>query len=413
MTPLSLVLSLGVLLMLAIRWGCQTLPAEHWQILASVPRAKDGDGTWRGTNLTYYGLLLACATLFSTGLFLWLLASVGIATSTALLILGSVMAIGVPAAKLVALIVERRRHTFTVGGASFVGFLAAPGIVYAATSLTGTPHPERALGPTLAALAVAFLFGEGLGRLGCISFGCCYGRRVDALTPRWRRVFEPRFHFAFHGATKKACYDSGLEGVKVVPVQALTSTCYVLAGLLGLYLFLLGHSVAAFLVATLVGQGWRVASEALRSDDRGAGKLSKYQWMGLLAMAYALALATFVPPSSGRPVRWLDGLLALWSPDVILTLQALFAIVLIVTGWSTVTGSSLSFHVKREAPAEEPGAAPAPLHRSPPAARPSVAAASAPGSPPPALGRRGAARRRRSATTAATCAAPRASTPSV
>ena len=31
----------------------------------------------------------------------------------------------------------------------------------------------------LAALAIGYILGEGLGRLACLSFGCCYGKPLD------------------------------------------------------------------------------------------------------------------------------------------------------------------------------------------------------------------------------------------
>jgi hypothetical protein len=43
------------------------------------------------------------------------------------------------------------------------------------------------LEPALAAMPVAYAYGEGLGRLACISFGCCYGKSLDQLSPRMRR----------------------------------------------------------------------------------------------------------------------------------------------------------------------------------------------------------------------------------
>lgn len=54
--------------------------------------------------------------------------------------------------------------------------------------------------PIMAAMAVAYTLGEGLGRLGCISFGCCYGKAIDTCHPLVRRIFS-KTPFIFKGAT--------------------------------------------------------------------------------------------------------------------------------------------------------------------------------------------------------------------
>jgi len=36
-------------------------------------------------------------------------------------------------------------------------------------------------------------------------------------------------HFTFHGKTKKIAYASQMEGIKVVPIQAITAIVYLMA----------------------------------------------------------------------------------------------------------------------------------------------------------------------------------------
>jgi hypothetical protein len=84
--------------------------------------------------------------------------------------------------------------------------------------------------PALAAIMIAYAFGEGLGRLACISFGCCYGVALQEAHPLLRRVFD-RWHFVFFGDTKKISYASGLAGKQVVPIQAITLLLYIGIGL--------------------------------------------------------------------------------------------------------------------------------------------------------------------------------------
>ena len=58
-----------------LAWGFTVLPREQWQILASIPIARDGRGGWHGLNLTWYGVLSASANVIGTALALVLLAS--------------------------------------------------------------------------------------------------------------------------------------------------------------------------------------------------------------------------------------------------------------------------------------------------------------------------------------------------
>src|SRR5262249_5174021 len=158
--------------------------------------------------------------------------------------------------------VEGKQHTLTVAGAVFVGLVMAPLVL---TLMSPTWNVPVVAG--MASMTVAYVFGEGLGRLACISFGCCYGKplyEIDGAAYDW---FE-RFHFAFYGATKKISYASNLEGVAVVPIQALTAVLYVILGLAGTLLFLTSHFNAAFLLALAGSQIWRLYSETLRADYR-------------------------------------------------------------------------------------------------------------------------------------------------
>ena len=141
----------------------------------------------------------------------------------------------------------------------------------------------------MAALAAAYALGEGIGRLACISFGCCYGKPMDEVHPLLRRLFAGRA-FVFTGATKKIAYADGLQGREIFPVQAVTATIYCAAALIGVYLFLKGYFRAAFLVPLLATQLWRFVSEFARADYRGRGRISAYQKMALAAAAYGLAV---------------------------------------------------------------------------------------------------------------------------
>jgi len=337
-----------LLLGLYFWWGFRVLPQEKWQILAALPSAKTGEQGWRGTNLTWYGLLTANAYLVAVAVFLVLMGSVGVSTGGSLLLVLALLCCCVPASRLVALVVEKKAHTFTVGGAVFVGILVAPVFVALLNRTVGVAWsfhiPAMA---ACAAMAIAYSFGEGLGRLACISFGCCYGKPLSAC-PGWlRRLFAGRC-FIFSGSTKKIAYAGGLEDTEVIPIQAITSVLYTLCGLVATGLFLAGRFYTAFLLTIIVTQVWRSLSETLRADYRGEGNISAYQIMGIVAVVYSVTTAVLFPAETVAAPQLALGLASIWSPPQILFLQGVWLAIFLYTGLSTVTGSTLSFHVHHE-----------------------------------------------------------------
>jgi hypothetical protein len=347
------VIGLGAAFALLLVWGFTHLPREGWQFLAAVPLERGSDGQWRGLNLTYYGVFTATALLLAVMVFLFLLGAVGVSRWRALLVPVLVLAVALPAARLLAWLVERKKHTFTVGGASCAGFLAAPAAVWLVNALPWGAGPQSeplAVPLALAALCTAYCFGEGVGRLACISFGCCYGKPLAEAGPFIRRLFAA-IPFRFAGDTRKIAYASGWENTPVVPIQAVTAVVCLTLGLGGLALFLGGSFRAALLLAGAGSQLWRAVSECLRADYRGGGRISAYQVMSLATAAAIVALAVW-PAGAGDRVRAapdaLAGLALLWHPAMILLLQGLWLGYFLHTGRSTVTGSTLSFHVRRE-----------------------------------------------------------------
>src|SRR5258708_6699110 len=132
MTPELLVFSLAAALGLLFWWAFRALPAEAWQILAAVPLTKEAGGAWKGLNFTYYGFFNATANTLSVAIIWFLTASIGTPVLGTLAVIVTLLVICLPAAGLIARVVERKRHTFTVGGACFVGILVLPGVIYAA-----------------------------------------------------------------------------------------------------------------------------------------------------------------------------------------------------------------------------------------------------------------------------------------
>ncbi|NPV03811.1 MAG: prolipoprotein diacylglyceryl transferase [Syntrophaceae bacterium] len=344
MTETIFIASLAVILAVLFRWAFRALPGESWQILAAVPLRKQAGGNWSGLNLTWYGFFSACAYVLAAAVYLVLTAAVGVPRTAALALLAATLLLCAPASKLLARLIEGKSFTFTVGGASFVGILAAPFLVRGAEAVTGWPMPVF---PVIAAVAVAYAFGEGVGRLACVSFGCCYGRPLADFGPAVRDRLG-RWCFTFTGKTKKIAYESGLDGQRVVPVQALSAVINCAAGLAGAVLFLASRFEAAFLVTVAATQVWRFVSEFLRADFRGHGRISAYQKMNVAAVAYAGAIAALVPAGTAPAVDLGPALGILWDPCMILFLQGLWLVFFLYTGRSRVTGSTLDFFVHRD-----------------------------------------------------------------
>jgi prolipoprotein diacylglyceryltransferase len=275
-----------------------------------------------------------------------LLGALGVSLGAMLALMGMLFACTLPAARLIATWVEGKAYGFTVGGACFVGVLVLPWAVALINLFMKNGHPMPVV-PVLAAVAIAYAFGEGIGRLACISFGCCYGKALKDCPPWMQKLFARR-HFVFQGKNKKIAYASGLDCQKVIPIQALTATLYVVSGLVATGLFLTWHFRAALALALIVTQAWRAISEIFRSDYRGEQKISAYQIMSLLAIVYMLGVLIVASNADGSRIDLFKGLQILWRPGVILMLQGLWLAVFLYTGRSMVTASTISFHVNHD-----------------------------------------------------------------
>ncbi|HJV67415.1 MAG TPA: prolipoprotein diacylglyceryl transferase family protein [Geomonas sp.] len=345
MGQVTFIVVLSALSSVYLIWGMTTLPKERWQIAATVPVRKGGNGHWQGVNLTWYGILTANAYLAAVLLALILMGAAGISLRAIMALVILLLACCVPASRLVAQVVEKKSNTFTVGGAVFVGTLIAPWVVMLVNNIPvgdqGTPVPVL---PALAALAIAYAFGEGFGRLACVSFGCCYGKPLSSCHPRVARLASP-FALVFTGKTKKIAYASGLDGVAVMPVQGMTYLLYTVTGIVSSWLFLHAAFGAAFLTALTVTQLWRVCSEFLRDDYRGAGKFSAYQSMGVVAVAYGIWTVRHFSAETAV-VNLPAGIEGIWNPVPLLMMQGIWAAIFLYTGLSRVTGARMSFHVQ-------------------------------------------------------------------
>ncbi|MGD8293322.1 MAG: prolipoprotein diacylglyceryl transferase [Desulfobacterales bacterium] len=342
------VVTVGVILAIVFGWSFNMLTKEKWQIIGTVPVEKNSNGDWTGINFTYYGFFNACACTLAATIFFLMLGAVSIPLEVTAAYFILVMTICMPAAKIIAYLVEKKRYTFSIGGAAFVGMILTPWLVVGLTPLFDSwASAGIEVMTILAALSIAYAFGEGIGRLACISFGCCYGKPLSDLHPVFQKVFR-HCNFVFNGKTRKIAYADGFAGIQVVPVQALTAVIYCSVGLICLYMFMKSHFTAAFIVSMLVTQTWRIGSEFLRADFRGENRVSKYQLMAGMAVIYNIIIALLFPATPAIIPSIAAGLKSLWQPSLIVFLQLLWIAVFLYTGKSQVTGSQISFHVIRD-----------------------------------------------------------------
>jgi prolipoprotein diacylglyceryltransferase len=332
-----------------LSWGFVILPRENFQFIASVPLTRDPNGHWRALNLTWYGVLTAASVTCASFMFLVLCGAAGL-DHTLLVVVGlGILSAALPASRLVARLVEGKLHTFTIGGAVFVAFALSPALVALANHTVGrwVGH-ELPLLPVLGAAAIAYAFGEGLGRLACVSFGCCYGKPVSSLPSVLRPLFH-RFHFVFRGSTRKIAYASGLEGEKVIPIQAMTALAHCSLGVAASALFLAGHFRLGFALALAGTQTVRVLSEFLRDDHRGGRfGLTTYQWMALALALFALGLGLVSPPLGEALPSLTAGLALVWTPGALVGLLSVLIAVFLFTGRSEVTTATVDFSVRSE-----------------------------------------------------------------
>jgi hypothetical protein len=338
----------GLLTLFLFRWAFRHLPRERWQFMAAIPVHKTADNAWQGINLTFYGFFNATAYTLAGALVIVLTAAIGIPVAYTLTLLVLILGVCMPGSRLIARLVEKKPHTFSIGGAFFIGLLLTPPLILITRPLASA-YLRITVNPVafLAAVAIAYCWGEGVGRLACISFGCCYGKPLTAL-PSWLRPLFRRWHFIFFGATRKIAYAHHLEGVPVVPIQGITAVLYSLTALASIYAYLNNAFRTALLASLIVTQSWRFASEFLRADYRGHGRISVYQMMSLLAALAAIGLAFMPgPPPAAAPLPILRGLAVLWHPAILLFLQILWIAAFVYTGRSDVTGATIHFHVRR------------------------------------------------------------------
>src|SRR2546429_91566 len=103
---------------------------------------------------------------------------------------------------------------------------------------------------------------------------------------------------------------------------------------------------AAWLVSvSAVAMAWPGSTH---TRYRGDGRITAYQVMGILAIAFATAITVLMPTERGVAPYLPSGIEAIWHPEVLLLLQALWAVVFIRFGKSMVTSAQISFHLRED-----------------------------------------------------------------
>lgn len=85
-----------------------------------------------------------------------------------------------------------------------------------------------------------------------------------------------------------------------------------------------------------------------RADYRGEGNFSAYQRMALAGIGYCALLPLFGGSTVNSRADLGAGLASLWNPAALLFFQGLWLLLFIYTGFSSVTGAMLAFHVHEE-----------------------------------------------------------------
>ena len=166
------------------------------------------------------------------------------------------------------------------------GMIAGTLSVIAICTYRGTPVLE-----VLDCMALSGAMGHAIGRIGCLTYGCCHGAPTDS-----------PFAVTYTHPESKAVWFSGIGGVPVHPTPLYSAAGNLLLVLAMDALFTTpraGVFVATYLMAAAVG---RLAIEFLRGEPalKRLG-LTSYQWITLAQFCCGLLLLLVTGPA--RPLQ--------------------------------------------------------------------------------------------------------------
>jgi hypothetical protein len=197
-------------------------------------------------------------------------------------------------------------------------------------------------GIVMAATCIAYVLGEAIGRLACLSFGCCYGKPIDQCTSLQKALYS-RFTETYRGRFKKISYASGLNDRPVIAVQSIACALLFSIFLVSLWLFWKGQIAASMVVSLGLSQLWRTYSEQLRADFRGRDGFTVYQAMALVGALLSVVFAWIYGGGDGTRViaSAYRGWLAATQAEIIVASQLLAFLIVLYMGRSSVTSSRL------------------------------------------------------------------------
>jgi hypothetical protein len=337
---------------LIFRWGFRNLPGEGWQIALAVPaRGTAAEGRfWPAINFTFYGIISAAAYGLSALLFVFLMGASGQPLLPAAMFAGLLLAVGIPASKWVARWVEGAPG-HTIGGAVFAVMVAAvPAMAITQWAMQSFGGPSFQPGVVIAAASIAYVLGEAIGRLACLSFGCCYGRPIAQCTSLQKALYS-RFTETYRGRFKKISYASGLHDQPVIAVQSIACAFLFAVFLISLWLFWKGYVAASIIFALGLSQLWRAYSEQLRADFRGRDGFTVYQAMALIGALLSIVFASVYRDSTALSavVSAKAGWHAVAQLEVVLLSQTLALLIVVYMGRSSITSSRLELFLHESA----------------------------------------------------------------
>lgn len=324
--------------LLIIIWGLKNLSRDEFQFFCAIPYKKIEENTYEGTNITFYGIISALSCSASVFLFLVLIKFIDFPLKLAYFILITIFLTGLYASRTLAYIIEKRKDTLTIGGATFVsGIISVPLIYFFIKSFNIN---ETYFLPVLTALTTSYTFGEGLGRLACISFGCCYGKPAERY-PKLPKILKIKFF----SETKKAVYDSNYKNLELINIQGIVVCLFTILAILSVILIMLEKFKIALLISFTMPAIVRFFSEFFRDDNRGINyKLSTYQFFSLILVIYSLIFLYIFKPLETK--IYIKSTIFFSNTELII-LTALFFTTLIHSGVSKVTASKISFNLKK------------------------------------------------------------------
>jgi len=180
-------------------------------------------------------------------------------------------------AKVLYLLIEFKYFLFNPFGMLRSGFVFYGGVIGGFITVFVLAKKHKIYLPKLLdILALGLPLGHAFGRLGCFSYGCCYGRATDS----------------FLGILFPPTSAAGFLGVKVIPTQLISS--FFLFLIFFILFYIRKHrkfSGQVFIFYVFIYSIFRFGIEFFRADPRGhIFSLSTSQFIAIILMGVSIFL---------------------------------------------------------------------------------------------------------------------------